>query len=70
MVDTRDLKSLDSNVVRVRVPPGAQSPPLSRTKKCGAFFGTRKGSPVFSKGIALRKWETRTDPVGIESVII
>lgn len=49
MVDTKDLKSFDSNVVRVRVPPEAQLSQYSRTKKCGAFFWTRKALLYFRR---------------------
>jgi hypothetical protein len=74
MVDTRDLKSLDRKVVRVRVPPRA--PVLS-----GESLAFAAASPVFTLDVPLtalgakgRGWKLRefadgADPAAPETVV-
>ena len=65
MVDTKDLKSFDSNVVRVRVPPWAQLSIIN--KKYVVFLRLERVLCIFKNLQNLRKYKTPTDLVEVES---
>jgi len=52
LVDTQDLKSCDSNIVRVRFPPWAQ---IKNTEKC--FF-------IFDRGASKKFYSRRDENAG------
>ena len=52
MVDTRDLKSLDSNVVWVRVPP--EAPKKHTPKECVFAYRPRVGRESWSEALMSR----------------